>query len=786
MYEIEKIQYLQIGVQGENLAMPIEIDMTAWAEKYPNATFHVLFKPYNETDVCPQESDYDSETKVLTWTVGAGATAVVGVGYTEIRAQDGEGLIKKTRVIPTSVENSVSGVEVNPPAAYAGWVTNVLNAATAIIAAAHGTEIGFSIDDDGHLVFSYTDEDEQTVEVDLGPVDAYGLAVTKGYEGTREEFAQYMADVLSAVDDAEASANAAAASAAEAQQYTVAKIEEWLDDHLDPLTADTPLDRNLALPNAAAPADMVGDLKSALDYIDDAIGAGYKVIKGYYIDNTGKIVAGATYDTFCFFVENGGVIGRLTSNVGLVYAFYVNEPNIGDSSYNNSRVVLSTESSVTNLSVPSGVNWIAVRTSSGGSVTISPESVKIGNMEKNGLIYKGNYTDSLDDIKDNSIRHIPSSVATSPFYNKSACVLVTYTMVTGSYMQVAYGVTGDYKEECKIRTYVSSSWTDWSKIAGNAFKQTTALGSIDFNDYRTTGFFMQTAVSATSGDHSPLSTLGGWLLVFNEGNYPTQIYICNLSSTIGRVFVRKASNTTWSSWSEVGIFGNAKVAFFGDSIIWGSIKTVSGSEFVTTQANPTPAEVVARQLHCTVDNFAVGGMGYIKKAGAQNRNIYEEIQATNLTGYTHLLIVAGDNDSSVGIDGIGSYTDTTQDTIMGQMYRIMSYLHTNYPTIIPIIIDKNNKVCIKNADGTTALEFGQFPTYYYDFTYPVHGYQIKKLFEETEKFCTYYGVGHVRYTETCLNGWILQEMVGPDGTHYSQDGYIIYGKAIAAQLSRFI
>ena len=57
---IDKVQYLQIGVQGENIAMNIEFDMTAWAEQYPDATFHILFKPYNETEVSPQISTYDS------------------------------------------------------------------------------------------------------------------------------------------------------------------------------------------------------------------------------------------------------------------------------------------------------------------------------------------------------------------------------------------------------------------------------------------------------------------------------------------------------------------------------------------------------------------------------------------------------------------------------------------------------------------------------------------------------------------------------------------------------
>ena len=166
MYEIDKLQYLQIGVQGENDATAIEIDMTSWVEAFPDAVFYILFKPYNSTAPSPMLTEYDAETKVLTWTPSSGATAVVGVGYTEVRAQNATtGLIKKSKIIPTSVENSVSGNEEDPPASYQEWVTAVLNAgseafdgASAVMAIAQGAQIKFYVDDNGHLIFAYTDE----------------------------------------------------------------------------------------------------------------------------------------------------------------------------------------------------------------------------------------------------------------------------------------------------------------------------------------------------------------------------------------------------------------------------------------------------------------------------------------------------------------------------------------------------------------------------------------------------------------------------------------------------
>lgn len=124
---IDKVYSLNIGVQGENIARAIQLDMTEWVNAYPDASYHVLFKPYNEPDAAPMVSTF--ENNILTWTPTLSATVVSGVGYTEIRALDPDtGLIRKSRIIPTSVENSVTGAEEDPPDPYTDWVNSVLAA----------------------------------------------------------------------------------------------------------------------------------------------------------------------------------------------------------------------------------------------------------------------------------------------------------------------------------------------------------------------------------------------------------------------------------------------------------------------------------------------------------------------------------------------------------------------------------------------------------------------------------------------------------------------------------
>ena len=166
-------------------------------------------------------------------------------------------------------------------------------------------------------------------------------------------------------------------------------------------------------------------------------------------------------------------------------------------------------------------------------------------------------------------------------------------------------------------------------------------------------------------------------------------------------------------------------------------------------------------------------------------NIYDYMQTIDLSTYTHVMILAGDNDSSVGETGIGTYQDTTGDTVMGQIYLIMTYLHEEYPQIVPVICHKNNKIAMKANPTATPTEFGSFPDYYYSYTYS-NGFSIAKLHEEIDKFCEHYHVCKIDYKDFCMGGWQLQEMVGLDMTHFSQYGYNVLGKYLAGQMQKLI
>ena len=123
---IDNIYFLQIGVQGENIANRIQIDMSSWVAQYPRASYYILFKRYNESAAYPVNTTM--ENGILTWVPTALDTAIVGVGFTEVRALDPEtGMIKKSRIIPTVVENSVTGSEGSvAPEGFEEWLANAL------------------------------------------------------------------------------------------------------------------------------------------------------------------------------------------------------------------------------------------------------------------------------------------------------------------------------------------------------------------------------------------------------------------------------------------------------------------------------------------------------------------------------------------------------------------------------------------------------------------------------------------------------------------------------------
>jgi len=133
---ITKLQYLTIGSEGENDAVSIVIDVNDWIDElvargYESPCFHILFKPYSQVVplTCDANTVFDRDAGTLTWTITQSITQYAGLGYTEIRALNhpDNGLLKKSKAIPTMVDPSITGADGGViPAPYDDWVNSIL------------------------------------------------------------------------------------------------------------------------------------------------------------------------------------------------------------------------------------------------------------------------------------------------------------------------------------------------------------------------------------------------------------------------------------------------------------------------------------------------------------------------------------------------------------------------------------------------------------------------------------------------------------------------------------
>lgn len=130
--KVDDLYYLQIGVQGENMAEQVKMDVSDWMEKYPDGTIYILFKRYNDQYPYPVATTY--EDGILTWTPSVADTSVAGIGYAEVRLMDSNHeIVKKSRILPTVVENSVSGTDgAEVPSPFEEWTNQILEAAEGI------------------------------------------------------------------------------------------------------------------------------------------------------------------------------------------------------------------------------------------------------------------------------------------------------------------------------------------------------------------------------------------------------------------------------------------------------------------------------------------------------------------------------------------------------------------------------------------------------------------------------------------------------------------------------
>ena len=78
MLRINDITQLWLGIQGENEAREILIDVTDWLAGNPNGSFTVWVKRPGETTARPTGATYDPDEGVISWKPDSVETYVAG------------------------------------------------------------------------------------------------------------------------------------------------------------------------------------------------------------------------------------------------------------------------------------------------------------------------------------------------------------------------------------------------------------------------------------------------------------------------------------------------------------------------------------------------------------------------------------------------------------------------------------------------------------------------------------------------------------------------------------
>ena len=207
------------------------------------------------------------------------------------------------------------------------------------------------------------------------------------------------------------------------------------------------------------------------------------------------------------------------------------------------------------------------------------------------------------------------------------------------------------------------------------------------------------------------------------------------------------------------------VAMFGDSITWGR----DGASSSAIQVNETIPMIVNEMLGVNTTNYGVGSQGWITTRFISTTAL-DNIKSRDLSGADVITLAYGINDSD---SPLGVYTDTGTTTIMGCIYNALQEIYRQNPSVTIILIAPFGSV----TSGIAPV--------WLDNTARPGGWTLVEMREEYRKFAEYYHLPYVSCADAPINRFTPREML-PDGIHPNQQAYIILGRYIAGQISRFI
>ena len=394
---------------------------------------------------------------------------------------------------------------------------------------------------------------------------------------------------------------------------------------------------------------------------------------------------------------------------------------------------------------------------------------------------------------------VSSSTASSTYSGKAANLPVnSYAWVQkswfddmasdmGSYIWIiTLGSAGLYSSQVAFspftgkihfRAYDSGSWTSWVAVGSNSIKYNGSLlntlsEDTSIDTITTDGLWFISSPNTyltdlpTDADHAFL------LFVLTQSNVVVQLLYDMWS---GVSFIRYRVNTNWHAWHWAGSKNQDGMYYaFGDSITAGQIGDFDNPGNYTTHSYPY---CVGRRLNIHVKNKGVPGQGLITDWNTINSTI----ESLDMSDADLITVGWAYNDAAkYPTINFGSYTDTTAGTYLGYYFSIMKKLQEKCPKAQIILITGYGAAGGNASTQTKATLADQF-THVYTFTDGSH--TIKEMYDELEKMANINGWACINQAKGCVfNRFNASEVFG-DQIHPSDDGYLLYGNYLSAQIA---
>jgi len=107
MLKVNEVNRIYLGIQGENAARTIDIDVSEWLDGHPSGSVTIWHKRNGDVSPSATGATLDADRKVVSWTPTETDTYVAGEGEAEIRMTESS-VIKKSRAVITGVSPAVT------------------------------------------------------------------------------------------------------------------------------------------------------------------------------------------------------------------------------------------------------------------------------------------------------------------------------------------------------------------------------------------------------------------------------------------------------------------------------------------------------------------------------------------------------------------------------------------------------------------------------------------------------------------------------------------------------